>query len=92
MSDETPRQLIDRRLREMANKALDVIDGSITNERVARGQQTRSADAWRVIDAIRGNAPADEQPDTPEGVSEVDELATRRAALQAALRAKRAEK
>jgi len=93
VSDESPRQLIERRLREMASDACDVIAGSIGSDgRVPRGQQTRSADAWRVIDALRGVDSVESATPNSEGVSEADELAVRRLALQAALRAKRADK
>ena len=51
MSEETPKQLAERRLREMASKALDVVEDCITSG-ATRNQQTRSADAWRVIDAV----------------------------------------
>ena len=49
---EDAKSLAERRLLEMTAKALDVIDQSLTSAKVARGQQTRSADAWRVIDNV----------------------------------------
>ena len=49
---EDAKQLAERRLLEMTSKALDVIDQSLSSTKVARGQQTRSADAWRVIEQV----------------------------------------
>ena len=51
MSDETPKQLAERRLREMVSGACDVVEQSI-KVGAARNQQTRSADAWAVINAV----------------------------------------
>jgi len=93
VSDETPKQLIERRLREMAEEACDVVADSIRSKVVARGQQTRSADAWRVIDALLERTPdAESSGPNAEGVTPADDLAARRHALQQALRAKRADK
>lgn len=52
MSEETPKQLAERRLREMVSKACDVVEASIKSPVVARGQQTRSNDAWKTIMAV----------------------------------------
>lgn len=51
MSEETPKQLAERRLREMVSGALDVVEGCI-HDGATRNQQTRSADAWAVINAV----------------------------------------
>lgn len=49
--DETPKQLAERRLREMVSGACDVVEKCIY-EGAQRNQQTRSADAWAVINAV----------------------------------------
>ena len=94
MTDD-PKQRALERLLAMVDKACDVVDGSLSNAKVRRGQQTRSADAWRVLDVVlKGERSDDDEGATPgaEGVTPADDLASRRQALQAALRAKRADK
>lgn len=49
--EETPKQLAERRLREMVSGACDVVERSIV-EGPRRNQQTQSADAWAVINAV----------------------------------------
>jgi len=49
--EETPKQLAERRLREMVSGACDVVEQSI-KVGAQRNQQTRSADAWAVINAV----------------------------------------
>lgn len=49
--EETAKQLAERRLRELVSGALDVVEECITSG-ATRNQQTRSADAWAVINAV----------------------------------------
>lgn len=74
--EETPKQLAERRLREMVSKACDVVDECLTNG-PRRSQQTLSADAWATINAVLklGDPKPEQKPasltDTPiEVVSE----------------------
>jgi hypothetical protein len=76
--DETPKQLAERRLREMVSKACDVVEQSIKSPVVVRGQQTRSNDAWRTIMAVlempeAKQAALDVGPFASEPVADVSE-------------------
>lgn len=75
--EETAKQLAERRLRSMVDAACTVIENSLVRTKVDRGQQTRSADAWGVINSVlKLNEQAQPKP-APEDDQPLDELSER---------------
>lgn len=65
MSD--PKARAEQGLRELVDAALKVVRESLTTPgKAPRGQQTRSADAWRVLDVVLQVA-ADKAEQQPKG-------------------------
>lgn len=94
MSDD-PKQRALEQLDEMVDDAISVLNRSITGTLIRERGSTRTADARWLLEVVLEHARADDaEPAKPgaEGVTPADDLATRREALQKALRLKRADK
>jgi hypothetical protein len=90
-----PKQRALEKLDEMVDDAISVLNRSITGTLIRERGSTRTADARWLLEVVLERLPSADKPkptENAEGVTPADDLATRRDALQKALRLKRAEK